>query len=344
MAAIDVSRYVNRITLDLSVKVLTPMFLGGADGNAELRAAPFKAALRYWWRITQGNIPHDELLKKEQGLFGGILSKPCKSLVNITVTGSVRTGNVDEQDSIGSKLNPEANNRNVPLNAYLGMGPIHFKGKYTKKRIVPDEQFNLSITFPATESVMVDTLSLLKEFGTIGARARNGWGSFELEALNNNISLLSRQQLFEKYGQKISSIFSTNKEYPCCLGTTENKPLLWEIGVESRWQDAMKLAGKTYMDLRQQLPFPKKTPQGVQKRHILGYPVTNHILPAWGGKEGRMPSQLRIIIRKDRNGFRVYFFHLPHKIPKSWDNRLGTELSVWQSIHSWLDKNFTRSI
>ena len=348
MAAIDVSRYVDRKILDLKVKVLTPMFLGGADGDAELRAAPFKAALRYWWRITQGDISHEELRMKEQKLFGGILSnketdeKPTKSQVAVVVTGFVKTGNVDEQDSIGKKVNPEANNKNVPLSAYLGMGPVHFNGKYTKKRILPEEQFNLSITFPKAASAMVDALSLIKEFGTIGARSRNGWGSFELKVLNDSISLLSRQMLFNKYGKEINSIFSTNKKYPFCLGITNSTPLSWKIGDTVKWQDAMKLAGESYMDLRQQvLPFPAS---GIQKRHILGYPITNHILNNWGGKNGRMPSQLRIIIRKNEKGFSAYFFHLPHKIPKSWDTSLGTELNVWQSIHSYLDTNFTRAI
>jgi hypothetical protein len=37
------------------------------------------------------------------------------------------------------------------------------------------------------------------------------------------------------------------------------------------------------------------------------------------------------------------FFHLPHKIPKKWDEkRLGNELEIWKHIHNYLDTNCKR--
>ena len=52
-------------------EIITPMFLGNADQEAELRAAPFKGLLRYWWRVTQGNrFSSEALYKKESALFG----------------------------------------------------------------------------------------------------------------------------------------------------------------------------------------------------------------------------------------------------------------------------------
>lgn len=349
---INISRFINREKADFSVKVLTPMFLGGANGDAELRAAPFKNALRYWWRITQGDIYHEQLREKEQALFGGICSnketteKPTRSRVDVVVTGAVKTGDTGEQDAIGRKMNPEANNRNMPISAYLGMGPVHFNGTYNKRRILPTETFTLSITFPKNDGAMIDTISLFKAFGSLGARSRNGWGSFELQALNNNNSLLSRDSLFKKYGKELADIFKSDKKYPFCLGTSNGKPLLWKIGNAAKWEKAMELAGAGYMDIRQQpaLKFPvQKQKNSPEKRHILGYPVTNHSLLSWGGNNGRMPSQLRIIIRENNQAYDAFFFHLPHNIPKQWDNRLGKELAVWQSIHTYLDKNFTRA-
>jgi hypothetical protein len=105
----------------------------------------------------------------------------------------------------------------------------------------------------------------------------------------------------------------------------------------------MKGAAEAYMDLRQLLKFPSERPQGIQKRHIVGYPVTGHSVREWGGFNGRMPSQLRIVVRRQGDGFRAFFVHLPHRIPKSWDEkRLGSELSVWQELHSWMNKNYSQ--
>ena len=39
---VNVSRFVHRKKAEFSVEVLTPMFIGGADGNAELRLPSFK--------------------------------------------------------------------------------------------------------------------------------------------------------------------------------------------------------------------------------------------------------------------------------------------------------------
>ena len=48
---------------------------------------------------------------------------------------------------------------------------------------------------------------------------------------------------------------------------------MWKIKVADNWQGAMQTAAEKYMDVRQVLKFPKKQPRGVQKRHIIGYPV-----------------------------------------------------------------------
>ena len=343
--SINIARFINRETAEFRVEVLTPMFLGGANGDAELRAAPLKNAIRYWWRITQGDLAHNDLLKKEQKLFGGVTGEATRSFVDVVVTGSVKTGNKNKMASIGKKVNHEAKDKNVALSAYLGMGPVDFNGIYTKTRILPEEKFALSVSFPKeTSDNLIDALSLFAEFGSLGARSRNGWGSFNLLVMNDSIALLPRKKLLEKYGEELTEIFKVGKKYPFKLGKSNKQPLLWKIGMDNTWEDAMKLAGESYMDLRQQaLPFPQAPPNGVQNRHILGYPITNHKIDSWGGNNGRMPSQLRIIIRKTSDKYNTYFFHLPHKIPKPWDPSLGTELSVWQEIHNYLDENFERT-
>lgn len=344
---INVSRFTKRKKAKFSIEVLTPMFLGGASGAAEVRTPPLRNAIRYWWRITQGDIPREQLLQKEQKLFGGVTEKACRSLVEVTVSGQIKTGSTDEKDEMGQKKNSEANNRNVPLSAYLGMGPVDFNGKYTRTRILPGEIFRLAVSFPGSHiREMSEALSLFKAFGGLGARSRNGWGSFQLHLVESEeMELLGTTEIFSKFGKEISQIFSTDKKYPFRLGVSEGKYLLWEAGRASTWKKAMEAAGEKYMDLRQQdtLTFPKNSSKNIEKRHILGYPVTNHPIHNWGGNNGRMPSQLRILVRKKNEQYVTLFFHLPHRIPKKWDEkRLGNELDLWKQIHNYLDQKCKR--
>jgi len=353
--SINVRRFINRETGHFSVEVLTPMFLGGADGNGELRSPPFKNALRYWWRLTQGDTPGDQLLAKEQALFGGVNEdrnsnpemKACRSLVDVVVTGDVKRATHGSSAKLGSKKNSEAGGKSsVSLAAYLGMGPVQFNGNYEKYPVLPGERFSLSVTWPKEQrDEILDTLSMFSHFGALGARSRNGWGSVDLSSAS--VELRSIRQLHEKYGEEISRVLADNRKYPFKLGLmkigAKRSWLLWEIASESGWEAAMKSAAEKYMDVRQTLVFPVQKPQGVQKRHIIGYPVTGHPVREWGGNNGRMPSQLRILVRKRGEKYTSYFFHLPHQIPHLWNsNALGSELSVWQEIHSWLDSNCKR--
>lgn len=351
--AIHVGRFLDRTTAHFDVQVLTPMFLGGADGHAELRSPPLKNALRYWWRMTQGHLSPDQLLEKEQALFGGVHENKIRkmeagrSLVDIAVFGDVRLDPKNTSPAMGKKPNPETKGNPVSLAAYLGMGPVHFKGHYEKQPISAGQTFQLSVTWPRKhQKEIVDALSFFAHFGCLGSRSRNGWGSVQLVPADKDgtkIELTSLPDLYEKYGKDMDVIFAAKKQYPFYLGWRKKQgksyPLLWQIAVSDRWEDAMKEAAKSYMDIRQTLPFPKARPTGVQKRHILGYPVTGHPVAQWGNFNGRMPSQLRIIIRKKNGKFQSCFFHLPHRIAQQWDTKLGSEMDIWQHIHRQLDKN-----
>lgn len=351
--AIHVDRFLDRNTAHFDLEVLTPMFLGGADGHAELRSPPLKNALRYWWRMTCGHLPPDRLLESEQALFGGVHENKKRgmnvgrSLVDIAVFGDVRTEPKDVPPSIGKEVNKEAGGKKVSMAAYLGMGPVHFQGYYEKQPISAGQTFHLSVTWPRkNEEEILDALSFLSHLGSLGSRSRNGWGSFRLVPADKGgtkIKLTSLPELYEKYGKDMDTIFATKKQYPFYLGWRKkqgkNYPLLWQIAVTDRWEDAMKEAAKNYMDIRQTLPFPKGKPEGVQKRHILGYPVTRHPVAQWDRNNGRMPSQLRILVRKNNGKYQSWFFHLPHRIAQQWDSKQGSEMDIWQSIHQQLDKN-----
>ena len=51
---VNIARFYRRERLQFDCEIVTPMFLGNSRQEAELRAAPFKGLLRYWWRVANG--------------------------------------------------------------------------------------------------------------------------------------------------------------------------------------------------------------------------------------------------------------------------------------------------
>ena len=335
-----ISRYHNTEPLDIGVEFLTPCFLGGADQNAELRAAPFKNLLRQWWRVAVGSqYPnHEKMLEVEGDLFGSVLddSKASASKVRVALTPgdqfNVEQSGLNFGQTRHSEVGPKGMNISNAL--YLGYGPVSIRG--IKTYIAPGSKVKLTLTFPKDNTPeLLLVLAYIDAFGTIGSRCRNGWGSIALFGKGfqrQAVTLFPSQQ----FAQLVSG--DTAKAYPTHLGKDNKGLLCWELKEPPQdWKDAMQALAGIYMNLRTNI---KIAPQGLQKRHILGYPVTHHNINNWGGGNGRMPSQLRLMDKRDTNNkLTGRILHLPHKLPKQWESqRLGQEVTVWQQdIHKWLD-------
>lgn len=334
---IDVSRYTNRKRQELAVEVLSPMFLGGSDGNAELRGAPFKAALRYWWRLTQGDIPCQELLRTEGRLFGGVHGNDTatKSLVDIVLQEKEKGIRIEKPQKTGKMLpHPEAERagRKVPALGYLaGMG--HFQsGCYSRTAIMPGGEFTLQIDYPSDDSDIELAIQLMARIGTIGARSRNAFGSFQVTGINFDKELPV---------QSLDSVMRHGENpYPHTLVEDDTGLLLWKITspAGNDYVDVMTQLAEVYINLRTSpdFKFDGKKPG---RRHLLGYPIMNHSLDEWGGKGGRLPSQLRLFMKKHENTLVGYIMHIAHPLPgnKRWFNELGSEIDVWKRAHAFLD-------
>lgn len=60
-------------TITFECEIITPLFMGGADGiTPELRAPSIKGAMRFWWRAMNGDLPLEKLRQEETALFGGV--------------------------------------------------------------------------------------------------------------------------------------------------------------------------------------------------------------------------------------------------------------------------------
>ena len=270
----------------------SPTFLGGADQNAELRAAPFKNLLRQWWRVAVGSqYPnHKEMLKAEGDLFGSVLdeSKACASKVRL----ELRPGDdfrIDQSGlNFGQTPHSEVRAKSVSNALYLGYGPVSTHG--VKTYIASGSKAELTLCLPKNcvpELLLV--LAYVDAFGTLGSRCRNGWGSLALSGDDFN-----RESWANFNAKDWHELVNGTRQYPTHLGKDGKGILCWELKLPPKdWQAGMKALAEIYMNLRTSINI---APNGLQKRHILGYPVTHHNIPNWGDGTGRMPSQLRLMV------------------------------------------------
>lgn len=341
-----ITRYHNMEELRLTVEFLTPTFLGGADQNAELREAPFKNLLRQWWRVAVGSrlANHTAMLKAEGDLFGSVLSEKeaTASKVRLALTPVEGTFFLSEEKfPFGKTSHPEVNGgMKVDNDLYLGFGPITYKkpNKEIKRYIAPGSKAQLVIFFPKEQrGDVLETLHYIDAFGTIGSRSRNGWGSLSLSGAG-----FARRDVQTFATDPVSHLVSDKqgRQYPSLLGADSQGVLCWEIDVhKGDWKVAMQSLAETYMTLRTKINIK---PQGLRERHLLGYPVTNHPIPEWGGNNSRMPSQLRLMVKRSPDDKLVgRILHLPHSLPedKPWKNNLEPPLDIWKSVHALLDAN-----
>lgn len=334
----NISRFYNMEKLDVTVEFLTPAFLGGADQQGELRSPPFKNLLRQWWRIVNGNLPLNQLRIREGELFGTVLgdNECCASRVKIFVLPEDTFAVSSQPFSFGSTPHPEVKGGMAVKNSlYLGYGPVNFaKPEPLPKQYISAHSIaTLKISFPRNcRDEIIRTLQYIDTFGAIGSRSRNGYGSLALTAQG-----VERLNPADIQATQVEELVGNNaKDYPNRFGRDKSL-LVWESAVQNQWTNAMTLLAGTYLRTRTNIPIAG---EGVQRRHALGYPVTHHSVGSWGGGNGRMPSQLRLMVKRNRNNDLIArILHLPHKLPKQWPANLPSQLQVWEQVHHYLDNH-----
>lgn len=354
-----VTRFHNVEKLTLGIEFLSPTFLGGADQNAELRSAPFKNLLRQWWRIANGHLSAQQLRLAEGNLFGTVLgdNSAQASQIRLVLEKGKRFAIDEEMPSLGALEHPEVRNpagNHIPLDRrlYLGYGPItnvKVDGKHKtiiRKFIKPGSVVKASVYVPKISmDIFQHTLSLMFHFGSIGSRSRNGFGSLSFMCDKTKISLMPFTDIMRTSIAFNVRMEQQNKRYPSQLCFDEKELLCWDYqhdnsaNVDHAWQEIFRNFAEIYMRSRTMLRFQHANK--LEARHLLGYPAgKNHVVNDWGGNKGRMPSQLRLMVKRNDHGQIVgRILHLPHPIPKKWDNSLGTQADIWKQVHTFLDQH-----
>lgn len=326
MGKINISRYVNTTELKFEVEFITPAFLGGADGNAEIRTAPFKNLIRRWWRIVNGNLNSDELWQKESELFGSTEKNPetenkifGKSKIELKIVNNFPCQDLYSNDSEKNKLNNFL---------YLGYGPILNKQAETRRFIKPNSKIPMVLTVPKNErDSFINILSLINLFGSIGSRSRKGFGSISIipnEDFNlSNLNKLKEDipSLFLEHSKMINK-----KNYPFCIGKDGKGVLCWNTASpKDTYEEVLNELTEIYRNVVK----TAKENSSNNGRIILGSAT---------GIKGideikRIPSPLILKVVKSGKKYTGRIFHLPFNI----NTEIKDQDKIWSAIYSCLD-------
>ncbi|MEJ5300475.1 MAG: RAMP superfamily CRISPR-associated protein [Thermodesulforhabdaceae bacterium] len=343
--------------IEIQATIITPMFLGDAKQAPSLRPEPFKALLRYWWRLAASvKYPsHGELLEAENKIFGGSGGEKDewgKSLVVVTINGFPRIGKGLELElkQVGFVKHPEVERSGGMVNPllYLGYGCIRYKKEKggvfcNRKYFKPGGSFTI---FLSVSSEILDdkdqaelfktALYYFRAFAAAGSRSRNGWGSLQIAVNSLEISqpqdpIPFTEKLFEK-------------DYPHAPLDGKGFAIWRTKNPFDSWQDVMKELAQIYINVRTSLSLQPKG--NLAERHLLGIPVTNHHPVAHLREGDRHASPLRLLVRKQGEKYYGFIVHIPFgmglKINKNPETKElyfspAHQLDVWKKVYEKLD-------
>ncbi len=165
-------------TITFHCKVITPMFLAGADGQTpELRAPSIKGAMRFWWRACNGHLGVEDLREKEESIFGGTSNGGKRSKVTI------RLVDASLEKAVLPNPRKDNNQQNNPGIYYLWYTmPMNQKGSFWKGLFkIRLSSFDRKCLIDAAYAFWT-----LSAFGGIGSRARRAAGNFQIIDFNSS--------------------------------------------------------------------------------------------------------------------------------------------------------------
>jgi len=146
--------------LEVTLEIVTPLFLGGADprGEPELRAPSFRGALRFWLRALLGGVLGNDpkrIFEEESKVFGST-KQASPVIVYVQANGNLR------KKAFSLLLHNKPNVQVIGFN--------------------PGQKFKIYFTSHDKEALKraQKALQLLCCLGGLGRRSRRGFGSLQI--------------------------------------------------------------------------------------------------------------------------------------------------------------------
>ena len=335
-----------------TLRFLTPAFLGGADQSGQWRTPPIKHLLREWWRVAwcrRNGFRNDvETMRQVEGALFGMAAddRHAPSLRSRVVLRLGEWWSGQRKNWLGKDeprvFHPQVGPRGMKVGAhlYLGYGPLQYEKSSRQTELAhppaidAGETVEIRIAFPAAARDELDeALWLAHRFGTLGGRARNGWGSFVFDGLEIAAPTLPLRDWRQ----------CLDREYPHAIGQDDRGPLIWQTEPCPDWSALEAKLAEIKIAFRTHLKFHSgKNAPHPELRHWLAYPVTNHKVLGWGNY--RLPNSLRFRARETDGGLVGILYHMPIWPP---EGRAGAQdrpdiEEAWRRVHRVLDGKLER--
>jgi CRISPR type III-B/RAMP module RAMP protein Cmr1 len=123
-------------TFKVKCKVITPLFMGGANQQAELRTQSINGLLRWWFRIAGGSI------EDEKRLFGWAGETSNQGLVRVKIEREEfnATEQIEENQKIADEILRLLEKRKDELERKIGTAKEYQKDKLLKRKMYIENQ------------------------------------------------------------------------------------------------------------------------------------------------------------------------------------------------------------
>lgn len=314
----------------LTVRFVTPAFLGNAEQSGEWRTPPFKALLRQWWRMAVAQdvgFDVNALRSREASLFGSASdgqSQRSALRLRLDQWGAGTLNRCPSRETGSVNLGKNA----VSSSLFLGYGPV-LKGPSLKcpPAIDAGEARSLRIALGgkmrSEEAALDQALALINLYGTLGGRSRNGWGSL----------LLDGDLVAPEVPTVSWEVAMQQRDWAHGLGRDQRGLLVWESTQFEHWGAAIECLAGVRAGMR----------RSVGNALALAFPGTGARMPGWGNND-RLPHSIRFKVRGKDSGAVASVFHVPcrpsdvlwDKLPQSERSRF---LENYRQAHSYLDRH-----
>lgn len=339
--------------LHYTLRFIAPAFLGDADQSGRWRTPPIKAQLRQWWRVAY-SAQHEHrtnvaaMRADEARLFGAAgddNGSTGRSLVRLRLDRwDVGTLAKKDWKRLAPVAHPEVDRRIPTADLYLGYGPVTLNNGPLKANAAVQAGESATLTIGLTSNVtdaddsrLRLALHLMHQYGTLGGRSRNGWGSYVLEPVNGTPPWPA--DLDPRGLRRWTDALAL--DWAHAIGANdEGRPLEWSTGTYPDWRAVMEQLAQIKIGLRTSFGFESgKGAQAPERRHWLAYPVTNHAVQGWG--DARLPNTLRFKLRPTADGqVEGIVFHMPALPPPAFapDRHRSDIERLWTDVHAHLDR------
>jgi CRISPR-associated protein Cmr1 len=200
-------------------EIITPLFLGGADGvTPELRPPSIKGALRFWWRAMHPHLNLEQLKRKEDKIFGGGGEEATRSKIILQCSHPQLTTTV--QNLVIHKT--------MPQKAFQAGQTF-----YVSLRMMPDPVEG----FGSEQMQALFEITCL--LGGLGKRSRRGRGSIAIKSIQHGTAspedfappltcdeIYKRLKLFSPHFQVANQMIINTLQ-----GRTESYPFIQRIQI-----------------------------------------------------------------------------------------------------------------